>query len=135
MTDVFELRSVVDGATLKFTLTGEGFNQSMLVTAVGSGFDVTIPAYVYQCPSLPDFLDEVSGDQPSEAMIPWETLEGEVRLEVNRDKLGHLFVVYQLRSPDVGSDRWWRFEGRLVLELGSMPSLCRRAREFWRVAM
>jgi hypothetical protein len=134
VSDIFELRSVADGSTLRFTRTGGGSEASLLVAAVGHGFDITVPAHTFMCPSLPDFLDEVSKSSATGSITPWATLEEEVRLEVTRDPLGHIFVLYKLRSPDIGSDQWWSFEGRLVLELGAMPALRDRARDFWRAA-
>lgn len=86
-------------------------------------------------PSLPEFLEGLTQTPASGTKeISWCSLEGELNVVARLDSLGHVFLTYDLRSPDIGSDKWWRFTGRLVLELGSMPRICRDAREFWQAA-
>jgi hypothetical protein len=128
------LTSAEDGATLRMSCPDKSWG-SIIVEAQGNGFDVSTPVFVDMAPSLPDFLDEVATDPNAIGKAAsWETLEGELRVEATRDSAGHIFVVYQLRSSDIGSNRWWSFTGRLVLELGAMADLCKRARRFWNAA-
>jgi Family of unknown function (DUF6228) len=128
------LTSVEDGATLRMTCPDQSWG-SITVEAAGSDFSVSAPVYVDLAPSLPDFLNEVASAAPSsDKPLHWETIEGEFRLETRRDTVGHIFVTYHLRSPDIGSNRWWTFTGRLVLELGAMPDICKRAGRFWNAA-
>lgn len=134
MSDVLEFTSAADGAKIRLSYAGEGSEESLRIVASGHGFEIAAQAYTYMCPSLPDFLDELSRTDAETPTLHWGTLEGEFRLGATRDALGHIFVTFRLRSPDIGSDKWWQFEGRLVLELGAMPALCRDARAFWRAA-
>ena len=134
MTNELLLVSAEDGASLSFSCNN-GSNYQIAVTAAGRGFSVATSVYSYSSPSLSKFFDEIAESNPSEnGTFLWETLEGELRLEVTRDLLGHIFLVFYMRSPDIGSNRWWSFTGRLVLELGAMKSLCKRVHKFWNAA-
>jgi hypothetical protein len=134
MTHEFLLVSAEDGASLSF-LFDRGAPDYITVTADGRGFCVQAPVYTYMSPSLPTFFDELAeGDPHKTATVIWESLEGELRLEASRDLLGHIFMVFHVRSIDIGSNRWWSFTGRIVLELGSMQLHCKRVREFWNAA-
>ena len=134
MSDEFILVSAEDGASLRFSFdhSTPGY---ITVAAEGRGFRVVAPVYTYMSPPLPTFFDDLAGgDFHETASTVWESIEGELRLEASRDLLGHIFMVFYLRSPDIGSNRWWSFTGRMVLELGSMQLHCKRVREFWNVA-
>ena len=133
MARVLEFSSVEDGATLRLTCPDQSWG-SITAEAAGNGFNVCVPVYVDLAPSLPTFLDEIVAAGATKTPLVWETLEAEFRLEVTRDMVGHIYLVYTLRSPDIGSNRWWSFVGRLVLELGAMPEICKSARRFWRDA-
>jgi hypothetical protein len=86
-------------------------------------------------PSLPDFLDRLNETPASGSReFSWASLEGDLKIFARLDSLGHVFLTYELRSPNIGSDKWWSFTGRLVLELGGLPHVCKQAREFWRAA-
>lgn len=125
------LTSAEDGATLRMSYPDRSPN-SISVEARGNGYDVSVPVSLYMAPSLPEFLNEIAAaPEASRKTASWESLEGELRLEATRDSIGHIFVAYQLRSDDIGSNRWWSFTGRLVLELGAMTDVCSRARRFW----
>ncbi len=106
----------------------------MTVEARGNGFSVVAPVYVDMAPPLSQFLADVEAAGATAAPLAWETLEGELKLEAKRDLLGHIFITYYLRSPDIGSNRWWSFKGRLVLELGAMTNLRKSASRFWNAA-
>ena len=128
------LTSAEDGAILRLSCPDESWG-SVTVNAQGNDFAVSAPLYVDMAPSLPEFLEKISASPAAAGgYTPWESLEGELRLEAERDALGHIFLVYHLRSSDIGSNRWWSFTGRLVLELGAMPDLCKSARRFWNAA-
>jgi hypothetical protein len=128
------LTSVEDGATLCLRSPDESW-ESITVGAQGNDFSVSAPVYFHLAPSLPDFLDSiVEADLKKNEPLHWETLEAEFRLEACRDSVGHIFLTYHLRSPDIASNRWWSFTGRLVLELGAMPDLRKRAGRFWNAA-
>ena len=128
------LTSAEDGATLRLSCPDRTWG-SIIAEARGTGFDVSAPVFVDMAPSLPDFFDEIAAaPDATPKNASWETLEGELRLEAKRDSTGHIFIVFHLRSSDIGSHRWWSFTGRLVLELGAMDDMCKRARRFWNAA-
>jgi hypothetical protein len=103
-----------------------------LVTATGAGFAVAAKADTYTCAPILEFFEAMRVPPTSGTRsIQWETLEGEFKLEGTLDSLGHIYITYELRSPDIGSNRWWSFTGRLVLELGSVAMYCDRAEAFW----
>jgi len=128
------LTSAEDGATLRMSCPDTAWG-SINVEARGNGFNVSAPVYVDMAPSLPEFLDEITAaPEATRKKASWETLEGEFRIDATRDSTGHIFLVYQLRSSDIGSNRWWSFTGRLVLELGQMADVRKRAGRFWNAA-
>jgi hypothetical protein len=127
------LTSAEDGASLRMTCPDQSWG-SITVEARGNGFLISAPVYVYMAPSLPKFLAEVEAAGATREVMTWETLEGELRFEAKRDPLGHMFITYHLRSSDIGSNRWWSFTGRIVLELGAMPELQNLATRFWNAA-
>jgi hypothetical protein len=134
MTRELTLTSAEDGSTLQLAVA-EGTRDSVVATATGVGFSISAPVYTYMAPSLPDFMESLAGTPSSGAKeVNWSSLEGDLNLAARLDSLGHVFLTYDLRSPDIGSNRWWRFTGRLVLELGAMPQICRDARAFWQAA-
>lgn len=127
------LRSVEDGAILRMTCPDESWG-SVTVEAQGHGYSVITPVYVDMASPLPEFLEDLGAGAGTRGPKQWETMEGELRFEASRDITGHIYLVYHLRSPDVGSKRWWTFTGRMVFELGAMPEVCKLARRFWNAA-
>jgi hypothetical protein len=91
--------------------------------------------YTDLSPSLPEFLKHLqSTPTTGQKDLSWETLEGERRFDATLDALGHIFIVYRLRSPDIGSSKCWSFTGPLVLELGNLPEVSKRLDRFWGAA-
>jgi len=134
VTSELELRSAADGTVLTLRRTDAASTppDAFTASAIGPGFSVAAPVYGYLSPSLPEFMRSL-GDTPKAGSrkLVWGTLEEELTLAATLDVQGHIYVEFRLRSPDIGSDRWWAFEGRLVLELGAIPKLCRCADRFW----
>ncbi|MFT3807843.1 DUF6228 family protein [Arenimonas sp.] len=124
---VFMLTST-DGATLSLSCA-ESEDGELAVVAEGIDYRVTGSVRTFMAPSLPDFLESVAA-RPGigRSVGPWVSLEGELRIEASMDATGHIFLTYHLRSQDCMG---WRFTGRLVMELGGWPLLCKRARRFW----
>lgn len=130
----FVLTSAEDGSTLRMSSPDQSWG-SITVDAQGTDFKVSAPVHVDMAPSLPAFLDELAAPPDGKrGAAVWETLEGELRIEASRDSTGHIFLVYHLRSSDIGSNRWWSFTGRMVLELGAMADICKRVHRFWNAA-
>ena len=134
MASEFIITSREDGATLRLSCPEESWG-SITAEASGPAFSVRIPVYTDLSPSLPDFF-EAFLETPNRGRkeLSWETLEGELKFSASLDSLGHVFLVYHLRSPDNGSNKWWSFTGRLVLEVGALSDTCKRLRRFWRTA-
>ena len=125
------LTSAEDGATLRLSHAGNGRN-SILATASGAGFSLSAPVYTYLSPSLPAFFESLKDPPPAgRKELAWASLEGDLKLVATLDSLGHIFLEYEMRSPDIGSNKWWSFTGRLVLELGAIPGYCKQAQAFW----
>jgi hypothetical protein len=134
LTREFVITSREDGATLRLSRPEESWG-SITAEASGSAFSVRIPVYTDLSPSLPDFFEAFAGTPDvGRKELSWETLEGELKFSTSLDSLGHIFLVYHLRSPDIGSNKWWSFTGRLVLEAGALSDTCKRLRRFWRTA-
>jgi hypothetical protein len=57
----------------------------------------------------------------------WGSLDGELSLDAQSDRLGHVFLTASLRD---GSPARWTLCAELVLEAGMLPTLAARAREF-----
>lgn len=134
MTHELTLVSTEDAASLRLALPAGG-NGTLLATAAGPGYTVSAPVSTYMASSLPAFMESLAQTPAAGSMeLTWSTLEGELTLNARLDSLGHVFLTYTLRSPDIGSDRWWSFTGRLVLEIGALPVVCQRAHELWRAA-
>jgi Family of unknown function (DUF6228) len=130
----FVITSREDGATLRLSCPEESWG-SITAEASGSAFSVRIPVYTDLSPSLPDFFEALLvTPNVGRKEFSWETIEGELKFSASLDSLGHVFLVYHLRSPDIGSNKWWSFTGRLVLEVGTLPDTCKRLRRFWRTA-
>jgi hypothetical protein len=130
----FVLTSAEDGATLRLSCSDDGL-MSATVAASGPGYEVRVPIYLDLSPSLPDLFKELE-EPPTLGRkdLSWETLEGDFKLQASSDPQGHIYITYHLRSPDIGSNRWWSFTGRLVLELGSLPTTRKRLERFWRAS-
>ncbi len=130
----FIITSSEDGATLRLSAPDESWG-SITAEATGAGYAVRVPVYTELSPSLVDFF-EAFAESPGVGRkeLAWESLEGELKFSACLDSLGHVFREYHLRSPDIGSNKWWSFTGRLVLEAGALPDTCKRLRRFWRNA-
>lgn len=60
----------------------------------------------------------------------WESLEGELRIELSIDRLGHVTVGIRVRSDQGGSDEW-QLEAELGLDAGQLERVARDARQLW----
>src|SRR4051794_15391582 len=95
------LTSAEDGSTLRLAVA-EGSRDSVVATATGVGFSVSAPVYTYMAPSLPDFIESLARTPSSGANeVNWSSLEGDLNLVARLDSLGHVFLTYDLRSPDI----------------------------------
>ncbi|MCC6672584.1 MAG: hypothetical protein IT458_16080 [Planctomycetes bacterium] len=60
----------------------------------------------------------------------WESLEGELRIELSIDCLGHVTVAVRLRSDPGGPDRW-QLDAELGLDAGQLDAVAREAKRLW----
>ena len=60
----------------------------------------------------------------------WESLEGELRIELSIDRLGHVTVAVRVRSDPGGSDRW-QLDAELGLDAGQLDGVAREATRLW----
>jgi len=60
----------------------------------------------------------------------WESLEGELRIELSIDRLGHVAVAVRVRSDPGGSDPW-RLDAELGLDAGQLDGVAREANRLW----
>ena len=60
----------------------------------------------------------------------WESLEGELRIELSIDRLGHVTVAVRVRSDPGGSDRW-QLDAELGLDAGQLDDVARQANQLW----
>ena len=72
------------------------------------------------------FLDAATHQTGWSGSKVWESLEGELRLELTADRLGHVTVGVRIRN-DFGGPDPWRHEGQITLELGQLPTIAHQA--------
>ncbi len=60
----------------------------------------------------------------------WESLEGELRIELRVDRLGHVTVAVRLQS-DAGRADGWRLDAELGLDAGQLAGIAREASRLW----
>jgi hypothetical protein len=60
----------------------------------------------------------------------WQSLEGELRLEMSTDRRGHVSLRAEIRSDPGGSDAW-RLDAEVALDAGQLDDIATRARAMW----
>lgn len=60
----------------------------------------------------------------------WESIEGELRLELSMDRLGHVTLAVRMRSEPAGPDEW-QLEADIGLEAGQLDRIAREAHRLW----
>jgi hypothetical protein len=60
----------------------------------------------------------------------WESLEGEFRIALTIDRLGHVTVADRVRSDLGGSDRW-QLDADIGLDAGQLECVAKEARQLW----
>lgn len=60
----------------------------------------------------------------------WKSIEGELRLELRSDRLGHITLGVRLRSEPAGVDRW-QLDAEIGLEAGQIERIARDAERLW----
>lgn len=60
----------------------------------------------------------------------WESLEGELRIELRIDHLGHVVVAVRVRSEPGGADPW-QLDAELSLDAGQLDGVAREADRLW----
>ncbi|MEO1068124.1 MAG: DUF6228 family protein [Cyanobacteria bacterium J06638_6] len=62
----------------------------------------------------------------------WESLEGELRLDLSIDRLGHVTLEVRIQSDPGGPDPW-EHRAELTLEAGQLAAIARAMVLFWSV--
>ncbi|MEA5466693.1 DUF6228 family protein [Leptothoe sp. PORK10 BA2] len=60
----------------------------------------------------------------------WESLEGELRIALTIDRLGHVIVALCIRSDPGSSDRW-NLKSELGLDAGQLEAVAKNAERLW----
>jgi hypothetical protein len=60
----------------------------------------------------------------------WESLEGEFRIALTIDRLGHVTVAARVRSDPCGSDRW-QLDAEVGLDAGQLEGVAKEAHQLW----
>ena len=60
----------------------------------------------------------------------WESLEGELRVELSTDRLGHVTMAVRVRSDPGGEDPW-QLDAELGLDAGRLEGVAREADRLW----
>jgi hypothetical protein len=61
----------------------------------------------------------------------WESLEGELGLQLTTDRLGHVTLAVRLRA-DLGGPDPWQLQAELGLDAGRLGEIARDAERLWR---
>jgi hypothetical protein len=62
----------------------------------------------------------------------WESIDGDLRLELRTDRLGHATLTVRVRY-DTGGSGSWRLETDVGLEAGQLHTIARDAERLWSV--
>ena len=60
----------------------------------------------------------------------WESLEGEFRIALTIDRLGHVTVAARVRSDPGGSDRW-QLDAEVGLDGGQLEGVAKEVHQLW----
>lgn len=60
----------------------------------------------------------------------WESLDGELRLELSADRRGHISLCVQIRCTPGGRDPW-QLEAEVTLDAGQLDDIAARAKALW----
>jgi len=102
------------------------------VAVIGSEVNIQTRVYSYLSPDMSVYFQEIAQAWRGwEGKKCWSSLEGEFALMATADRTGHIFLGFQLRSPDQGSGYDWCFSGTLLLEAGSLDGIAKKAKAFW----
>ena len=61
----------------------------------------------------------------------WESIEGDFRLELTTDRLGHVALRVQINADQGGPDPW-RHEAQITLDAGQLEAIARACERLWR---
>lgn len=115
---VFEL-SAIEDEYFRVSVTSRDHSATRLVYAHIRGEDL---------PRL--FADAAKEWRGWQGPKVWESLEGELRIELSSSGLGHVTVAARLRS-DPGAADLWQLDAELGLDAGQLEAVAREANKLW----
>jgi hypothetical protein len=126
---MLRLTSSNSGATIEFSqVQGDSFHLSVLHLNYSASRSVS--AY-----TDPDGIARLWADAAREwrgwhGAKVWESLEGELRIQLSTDRAGHVELRVRLRS-DAGVSDPWSIETSIGLDAGALESIARDAKRLW----
>jgi Family of unknown function (DUF6228) len=122
---LFLINSSIDEAALELT----SFDATFFVANLRSrGVNATARVGTYMANGLAElfgfFSDNWKGWEGSKR---WSSLEGELSIEANSDRLGHVYLMVRLREGVLAK---WTLQANIVLEAGMLADLAVRAKRF-----
>ncbi len=127
--DALKLTSARSDAAVEFScVDGDDFRVSVTARDHSAMLDVCADTDRYGVLRL--FVEAARDWTGWSGAKVWESLEGEFRLELSHDGLGHVALAVRLRHDFGGWDEW-RQDAVVWLEAGQLERIARDARRLW----
>jgi len=121
----FLIRSAENEAALELSSYDRDF---FLATLRSRGATATARVGTYLSNGLAElFADFAENWKGWEGSKHWSSLEGELSLDAQADRLGHVYLTVALRD---GNPAHWTLRAELLLEAGMLSNLAAHARAF-----
>jgi hypothetical protein len=115
--------SVVDGDYFRVSVVARDHSATRLVDAS--------PTAHPDCAGLARLFAEAGQEWKGwDGTKVWESREGELRLELSIDRLGHVTAAVRVRHDNGRPDRW-QLEAELGLDAGQLSGIAREAAGLW----
>lgn len=123
------LKSCTSDAELSFYSDAGGYD----LTVAFRSPDLSVTREIYTSPEFPGplslFAALAAETRPWVGSHEWESLEGELKLRVTCDSVGH--VLFKIEIGKQSGPAPWAVNTRLLMELGQLPAVGRAAEAFF----
>jgi len=126
---MFQIKSTRTDALLEFfDLSGDYFKVSLRSTSHSAVRNV----YAYtDAEGIARLFQEAASEWRGwSGTKSWESLEGELRIELKADKTGHISMNVEI-NHDCGNPDPWRLKSCIMMEAGQLETIAKRASQFF----